>query len=853
MAPDPPAYVAPSRVFNTVHTALNLDIDLEGRHIAGSVTHTVRALRDGTTEIRFNCVGLDVDSVVVDGRPATFDYPVPGDRHTSWIAGQGGDRADEQLVVHCDPALARGQEAAVRIVYSGAPLKGLYWIRPEKGIPEKRLEVWSQGEGEDNRYWVPCHDYPDDRATFDGRFRVPKGYTAISNGELVDQRDVGDRTEFHWRLDQSQASYLIMLAVAKYRVYKEAWKDVPLWYVVPPDADDATILRAYGLTGDMMDFFSKKIGIDYPYAKYAQISVQNFIYGGMENTTATVMNMRTLRDERAALTRSVQNLVSHELAHQWWGDLLTCREWSHVWLNEGFATYYAYLYIEHHDGDDAFRYKMWDVHNDVIKADETEPRPMVVDFFNREDARNNALVYVKGASLLHMLRFTLGDALYDEAIHRYGVDHKFQVVETQDLMRTVRETTGENLDWFFEQWAFLAGHPKFKVSDSWDAPGGTLHLHVEQTQKAEGLVPVFRVPLDVEFTWDGGTRTQRILIDSAAQDFYFSLPAEPRMVIFDKGDWVLKELDFPKRASELVYQIDHGDYMARVRAAVALGSKGSDASTVPTLRRVLMADGHYGLRREAALSLGRAGGDDARDALIGGLGVDDPYVRLACAQALGNFYRDERAAAALARSVTGDAAYGVRAEAVTSIVKIRAENASRICLDALKQESDRSIVRDAALQGLADLGDPSVLGRIRPYCTPGNRRDHRHPAIAAYATLAGDIEKESDRRRAAEFLYPFLDDWYLRTREAVIDALATIGDPSSVTRLQQVASSDPLAEVRGRARKAVDRVRIRAAETGRTEALGADIEDLKRRLSTLEMRVEDVRKASAARSPEDRE
>ena len=846
LAPDPLQYVAPSRPFRTLHTAVDLDIDLERQRIAGSVTHTLRSLRPGVREIGFNCVELTVDSVTVDGRRTPFDYPVTAGQNTSWIEGAAEAIADDQLVIRLDRALARGEEAVVAVHYHGSPRIGLYWIPTEKGIPEKRLEVWSQGEGEDNRYWIPCFDYPNDRSTFEGRFRVPRGYTAISNGELVEKRDMGNQTEFHWKLDQPQVSYLIMLAVARYRIYEEKWHDVALWYVVPPDADDATILRGYGLTGDMVDYFSREIGIDYPYAKYAQIVVQNFIYGGMENTTATVMNMRTLYDEREALTRTEQNLVAHELAHQWYGDMLTCREWSHMWLNEGFATYYAFLYKEYHDGADAFRYQMHETHRKVLASDDQDPRPLVVDFYNRTDARNSTNVYNRGASVLHMLRFLLGDELYRATIHEYTKRHAFAAVDTQDLMRTVRDVTGENLDWFFEQWAFLAGYPKFRVSKSWDRDSGVLHLTVEQTQKTEGLVPVFRVPLDLEIVWEGGSRVQRIVVDRAWQDYYFPLPSEPKMVVFDKGDWIPKTLDFPRQVGELLVELELGDFMTRVHAVETLATKGTDARTVPALRGVLVSDAYWGIRREAALALGTIGTPGARDALVAGLGLSDAQVRLACAEALGNFPRDAAAAAALEKAIDNDRAYGVRAQAVTSLVKTRDDRASRVCLAALKQESDRSSVRNAAIAGLAELKDPAVLDRIRPFCTPGNRRDPRHAAIKAYAELAHEYTRDADRRRAAEFLVPFLDDWYLRTREAVVDALVTIGEPSSVTALRRVASTDPLAAVRTRASKAADRIVAEEALRAARTTGAAEVEALKQRVSTLEADLKAARKEMAA-------
>jgi aminopeptidase N len=844
-APDPLQLVSPNRPFRTLHTALDLDIDLEHQRIAGSVTHTIQSLRPLVAEIGFNCVGLTVDSVTVDGRRADFDYPVPGGRNTSWMNNTDEAVSDNLLVVRLRTPLARDQQAHIQVYYRGEPKIGLYWIPTEKGIPEKRWEVWSQGEGENNRYWIPCFDYPNDRSTFEGRFRVPRGYTAISNGALVEKRDVGDKTEFHWKLEQSQVSYLIMLAVAKYRVYEEKWNDVDLWYVVPPDADDATILRGYGLTGDMVDFFSKETGVDYPYAKYAQISVQNFIYGGMENTTATVMNMRTLYDEREALTRTERYLVAHELAHQWYGDMLTCREWSHMWLNEGFATYYAYLYEEHHAGDDAFRYKMLEAQRKVVSSDDADARPMVVDFYNRRDARNNTNVYNRGASVLHMMRFLLGDDMYRATIREYTSEHAFSLVETQDLMRAVRDVTGENLDWFFEQWVFLAGYPKFRVNKDWDRETHVLHMRVEQTQKVEGLVPVFRVPLDVEIAWDGGSRTQRIVVERASQDYYFSVPAEPKMVIFDKGGWIPKTLDFPRREEELLVVLEHGDFTARVDAALALGNKAADARTVPALRGVLVSDQYWGLRREAALALGTAGTPAARDALIEGLGLDEARVRLACAEALGGFHRDPAAAAALEGAINHDRAYTVRAQAVTSLVKTADDRASTVCIAALKQESDRSSVRNAAIEGLAELKDTAAMDRIRSYCTPGNRRDQRHPAIKAYASLAHELTRDTDRRRAAEFLAPFLDDWYLRTREAVIDALVTIGDPGSVAPLERVAASDPLAEVRDRARKGADRIRVGAAVTAGATTSAADVEELRRRIATLEDDLRAARKAAA--------
>jgi aminopeptidase N len=810
------------------------------------VTHTIRALRDGLADVSLNCLDLVIESVDVDGTAAKFDYPVMSDQSTSWLAGTTAESADDRLVIHLPAPLARNATAKITIRYHGAPKIGLYWIQPEKGLPDHRYEVWSQGEGEDNRRWIPCHDYPNDKASFEGHFRVPKGYTAMSNGALVEKKDTGDKTEFYYKLDQPQASYLMMLAVAKYKTYETKWRNVPVQYLAPPDTDDKTILRGFGLTPDMMEYLSQETGIDYPYAKFAQIAVQDYIYGGMENTTAVVMNMRTLFDDRTEATHTEQNLVAHELAHMWWGDMLTCREWSHLWLNEGFATYYCYLYKEHHEGEDAFRYQVRAAHNDVLAADAKDPRPVVTDFFNRKDALNNANVYVKGASFLHMLRYQLGDALYRETIHEYGTKYKFQCVETQDLMRVVKDVTGENLDWMFEQWVFLAGHPDFKVTKSWDGDTNVLRVTVEQTQKTGGLVPIFRVPVDIDVTWDGGTATHHVIVEQQKETFYFNVPKEPVMVLFDKDDWILKTLDFPKKTSESIYDLQHAPYMSRVRAAEALASKGSDAETVPALEAVLTADGHYGLRRECALALGKIATPEALAALKKGLAAKDGQVRLACTEAMGNFYRNNDAAATLDNLANHDFAWGVRAEALASLAKIKTANAAKVCTAALAQESDRSVVRNAAINALVELKETAAMDRIAKYMTPGTPRECRNIAIAGYAKLAKELQKDSDRRRASDVVAQSLGDWHLRTREASIEGLAVIGDPSALPSLQRVASSDPVAEVRDRAHKASDRVTAQIAAAKATTDQSATIEELKRRMQVLEQEAEKAQREAAA-------
>lgn len=844
IGPDPPAYVAPSRNFDTIHTKLDVDLDLKNRTIAGTVTHHIRILRPGVTSIRLNCVGLTIESVTLSGQAAHFEYPVAGNTATSWIDVAETKQSTDQLVIYSESPLGLGDEFDVMVAYHGSPVEGLYFIQPEKGLPEKRYEVWAQGEGEDTRYWIPCYDYPNDKATFEGIFRVEKGMYALSNGVLVDRHDIGDKTQFHWKLDTPQVSYLTTVAVSKYEVIEDRWRDIPLLYVVPPGTDHETVTRAFGLTPDMMEFMSQYSGIDFPFKKYGQVVVQNFIYGGMENTTATVMNSRMLYDEHMAATDTEQGLVAHELAHSWWGDMVTCNEWSQIWLNEGFATYFQSLYREHHDGDDAFRYQMDSRHRDVVVRDNKDARPIVVDFYNRKDSRNSANVYIKGASVLHMLRFLVGDEMFAASWRAYGQQHKYGLAETSDYVRAVKETTGENVDWFFEQWVYLAGHPKLKAVKSWDPDSGMLKLTVSQTQSVEGLVPLFRLPMDIEITCAEKTESYRIVVEAETQDFYFNLPSQPLMVILDKGDWTLKELQFDKTVDELLYQLANGDMMARVDAARSLAIATVRDTTVSALGDVLLNDGFWGVRREAALALGAMNTAKTKAVLIEALNMQDAKVRMAAAEALGKTTSSPDMDSALLKTFHDDYAYQVRAAAVKSLVESKSKGAQKACTEALKVDSDRNVIRKAGLDGLVELKASDDLRLVKPLAKPGNLRTVRHTAIASYAKLAKRLDSERERQQAAEFLAGMLDDWYLRTRKQVIVSLGVLGDESAVEPLRRVGRTDPVEHLRELANKTADAIEARQQVIVETEglqteldALGTKLESLRSAVQQLESRV----------------
>lgn len=828
--PEAPYQVAPSRNFDELHMKLDLDVDLAGRTIAGSVTHTIKALRPDVSRITLDCVDLTVTNVTLPG-----NSPV---KVAEWSQFTALDRHQSGITIVLDPPAKYGQELSLRVEYHGSPTYGLFFIEPEGGTANRRLEAWSQGEGENNRDWIPCFDYPNDKATYEGVFRVAKGQFALSNGVLEKQLDLGDKTEYHWVLDTPQATYLIMLAAAEYEIHRDNWRGNELLYLVPPGTGEETVQRCYGKTPDMLSFFTDTIGIDYPFHKYAQVVVQDFIVGGMENTTSVVMNERSLFDESTQLTRDADSLISHEMAHMWWGDMVTMREWNDIWLNEGFATYFEKLWMQHDLGDDAFRIAMADTHDEVVSRDKRDPTPMVVDFFNRTGGRSNSNPYVKGSSILHMLRHQLGDELFFNVLRTYGNEHKYDFAATSDLMQAVKEVTGENLDWFFEQWVYMAGHPDLTVSKRWDPGTGVLTLNVKQTQKVDGLVPLFRLPIDVEVTTDKAVKQFGLLVSKDDEDFHFKVDGEPKMVIFDKGDWTLKTLNFPKTKAELLYQLEHGDATSQRQAIADLAKYRADADVIAAMQGVVNSDRDYHLRSDA-VGIFTEFPDAPRVALLkAALAADDAHVRLKAtgvgAMAKGNAEVEQQ----LRTMLDNDPSCQVRAQCVSSLVSMRSSLAHDACIDALGQESDRWEIRSAGLHGLDTLNSQDDLELIKPYCERGNSRWYRHDAMHVYANLVRRSKDEDVKQGAEKFLVAMLTDSNQRTRQEAISVLEALGEKSAVDELRQFALSEPNGWIADQANAAADRIEARQEPQKSIDDLEAQLKQLGRELEELRRKVD---------------
>ena len=620
------AHYARDLTVDVRHIKLQIRIDPKAKSIAGTATHYLSPINGGVRHIEFDAAEMSISKVTAAGKPAKFDY------------------SDPLLRIDLGRALKAGVETEIAVTYAARPRRGLYFVAPDKTSPKKPLQAWTQGQDEDSRHWYPCIDFPNHQQTSEVIVTVPPKMISIGNGELKSVRTNSNGTRtYHWYQATPHVTYLLSQIVGEFAEIEHTWKGVPALYY-GPRGREADLQRTLDRTPKMLAFFSDVTGVKYPYARYAQTFVSDFIFGGMENVSATTLTDTSLLDKRASLDADADGLLAHELAHQWFGDLLTCRDWSHGWLNEGFATYFEALFTEHNKGTDEFRYELHQNAHLYMGEDGGRYRRAIVnnvyhepiDLFDRH-------LYEKGSLVLHMIRTLLGDELWWKAIRYYVNKHRSTNVTTPDLQRAIEVATGRNVDWLFDQYVYRGGHPAFKVAFEWDEPTKRAKLSVTQTQDEKDS-SVFRLPVDVDFTVDSKRHEFKAQISEKAHNFYFSLPGKPQMVRFDPGGNFLKTVEFKRGKDMLLYQLKHDDdAIGRIDAAKEL-AKLATPEAVDALKDAVLRDKFWGVQFEAARALGGMRSEIARDALLACLKVRHPKARRGVVGALGQFREDDAVA-----------------------------------------------------------------------------------------------------------------------------------------------------------------------------------------------------------------
>lgn len=837
-------YSEPARNYDLVHLRVSLRFDEKEKTFSGEAVNTITPLLDGVRTARFDAVGLQIESVTLEGKALSFRYFEESPR--------------KGIEVDLGRACGESDTLAISIQYSGKnPEKGLYFIQPDENNPKKPYQIWTQGEDMDTRYWIPTYDYPNDRTATEFFFTVREPLTLVSNGTLIETLPAGKDGEktwrtFHWRMDQPYVTYLIAIAAADWEKYSDSVKlpgraePLAVEYYVNRGVGEATARRSYEETPHMIRFFSEKIGVPFPWDKYAQATVTDFVVGGMENVSITLNTDRTLHDERAHLDTSSRGLVAHELAHQWWGDYLTCRRWADLWLNEGFATYFQCLYERETEGEDAFRMAMRGNQASARNSDPKDnPRPIVETFIDPHNDGGSNAIYVKGASVLHMLHRLLGEELWWKAIHHYAAKHAFGIVDTHDFEIAIREATGKNLDWFFQQWVYLAGWPDFEVAQEWNGEAKQLKLTVKQTQKAEGLRPTFRVPVEIGITSESGSAiAYTVWCDAPEQNFYFPCETKPALVKFDKDSVLLKTLKFERPVEMLRYQLRNDpDVVGRVEAAEALAEKKDEAlGSIPSLIEALGKDKVHQVRAAAANALAKFGKEESRAALLAGLADEKSVVRRACIDALTALSKNETTLAQIDRAFREDRSYVVQTASLRALAKLDAERATEYAARGLEMSSHRDQIAAAAVEILAEKKDFAAWGKIKNYLADGQSEEMTRAAVGACAKIGKEL-KDQERTEIVDALLQFGEGRKKDlNRTGIVGALSTVGDKKAIPFLEKIAAGDYRRQVKEAAQRALDQIKGEKKKdepksAPDTDAMKKEIEKLKQQIESLEKRV----------------
>jgi len=770
---------APRRVdFDVEHYSLELELQPAERRIDAACTIRLFTLERALAEVEFDLRDLEVTAVEdARGEPVEFEHDT------------------RKLRVRPAAPLPPRSLASFTVRYNGAPRAGLWFVRERDGLP---TQVYSQGECEDSSAWFPCVDAPDERATSELRVVLPGSWRSLAAGEFVERVALDDgRAAERWRMTSAHPAYLTTLVAGELTTQAERWNAVLVDYWSAPELA-AWLRPGLGATPQVLSFFSELTGVRYPWSKYSQACVDNFRFGGMENITATTLTDAVLSDELGRRDYDAIDLVSHEAAHQWFGNLLTCESWSEIWLNEGFATYMTELYREAVEGVDAFRASMRDVQDGYLAQDRgAQRRPTVWNVYRDPmDLFTTGHAYPGGAARLHLLRFVVGDPAFFRGLARYVADNSASAVDSADLRRAFERESGLDLRRWFEQWLYSAGYPEFALEWRWDPARRLVLLDVEQTQLSEGGTPtVFTLPVDIEVRDETGARTTRVTLDQRRQRFELSATTKPVWVVFDKYGWIPKRVVQQRGLEEWLALAAHDDDVnGRRDALAALG-----------------------------LELERSRDDQQRwrivELVVAAAGDSSPAVRIAALRAFGGVHTgpEHPIARCLTRAASADPSAAVRVAALESLA--RWDTRARFAAFALEQFDERysyaTMGAAARLYALArpeaarawiverlPLSSPHDVLRAQLLralaLIPGQETDDellRAALDTASHSQAREVAVRELARRAPRWpkarkaFITILEStpWY-RLQNAAIDALGAVGDRASRAALQRFHS-----------------------------------------------------------------
>ena len=745
------------------HIKIDVSVNIEAGMVKGNVTHT------------FSPFSSSLDAFSLDAEDMTI--------LRARLAGKdiGFNQANDKVYLTLNKSMSWEDTAKVRLDYTANPRKGTYFIKPDETYPEKPLQAWTQGEDMDNHHWVPLYDYPNDKATFEVSLTVEKKFTALSNGELISVKNNKDGTHtWHWHEHFPMVSYLISYVIGEFEKVEDSYNGIPVNYWVYEE-NKHEALRSFGLTTDMMKYFGNRTGIEYPYEKYDQVIIDDFMFGGMENITLTHNTDRTMFDEFAAPDVSSDGLVAHELAHQWFGDMLTTRNWAHAWLNEGFATFFSRKYRENKFGFDEGEYIRFGEINGYFGSNKKWRRSTVQHKFYESMDVFDGHIYAKGSLILNMLQDYIGEDAFWRFIQHYTKENQYKNVETPDLKKAIEETTGQNMDWFFKQWIYEPGFPEYNVTWKYNQRNKSVKLTVKQTQKNTNI---FKMPIQIQID----DKLKTVWIED--KEMVYEVPSEkrPKMVIFNAGMRIPCKLTFHKSISEWILQLEKGPHILdRIAAANELSTKKGRRIVETALLNSAKNDPFWGVRKEAVNAFAKLKSKNYADDLMALSEGQDNRVRRAIWNALKNYKKDEKVSEFLQNVIETDNKYYSIADAFKALVVVDTA-AARQKVDALLDtDSHTDVIRKSAITYFGSVVTDKNYDRLKELVNYGGTTwDARSEAVKQLG------EYVKSKPKTVDLFVDMLKDNDRSVRRNAVRALNKHGNRTHIGALDELLALDPI-------------------------------------------------------------
>ncbi len=578
-----------------IHTKLDLKFDWAKQHVISVATLTLKPYFYSTRILTLDAKGFDIHKVIMvdNNLPLKYDY----DNELLTIDLGKVYTASEEYTLQIDytakPAETGGEGGSAAITSD----QGLFFINHDNSDPNKPMQIWTQGETEWNSRWFPTIDKPNVRCTQETYLTVEDRFKTLSNGLLIssNKNSDGTRTDY-WKMDQAHAPYLFMVAAGEFAIVKDDWNGMLVDYYVEPDyKEHAKDIFAH--TPEMLSFFSDKLGVKYPWKKYSQVIVRDFVSGAMENTTGVIFGEFVQKTKRELIDNDNDGIVAHELFHHWFGDFVTCESWANLTMNEGFANYAEYLWFEHKYGKDrADSHRRSELQGYVGSVGQGGAHPLIHFEHGDKEEMFDAHSYNKGGLVLHMLRNYVGDDAFFFALKKYLTDHAYTAVEAHDLRLAFEDITGEDLNWFFNQWYFNPGHPVLNINYDYDASAGKINVSIQQEQDPKENPPIFKLPFAIDiYVGKRMPFRHNVVMTQREQTFSFDVSEKPALVNVDAERILLAERRDNNSEEAFIFQYSNGkNYQTRYDALQALS-----ASQNPEIQSVFTAalnDSYWGLR-----------------------------------------------------------------------------------------------------------------------------------------------------------------------------------------------------------------------------------------------------------------